>query len=52
MLLKDERNKITEKELQMIASRLRGYSSSDITQLAKDAGMAPLRELSSEQVQK
>ena len=52
MLLKDQRNKISEKELQMIASRLNGYSSSDITQLAKDAAMAPLRELSSEQVQK
>lgn len=52
LLLAEHRHKISKGELRFIASKLDGYSSSDITQLAKDAATAPLRELSSEQIQR
>ena len=49
-LMKKQKNTVTDVELREIAKRLENYSASDLTQLAKDAAMAPLRELSSEQV--
>ena len=52
MLMTKQRNEITDRDLREIAKRLQNYSSSDITQLAKDAAMAPMRELSTEQVKK
>ena len=52
MLMTKQRNEITDRDLREIAKRLHNYSSSDITQLAKDAAMAPMRELSTEQVKK
>ena len=52
MLLKNQKHNISDKDLRLISAHLEGYSSSDITQLAKDAAMAPLRELSAAQVQK
>ena len=52
MLLKNQKHTISDKDLRLISAHLEGYSSSDITQLAKDAAMAPLRELSAAQVQK
>ena len=50
--MKRQKNTVTDVELREIAKRLENYSASDLTQLAKDAAMAPLRELSSEQVKK
>ena len=52
MLMTKQRNEITDRDLREIAKRLENYSFSDITQLAKDAAMAPMRELSTEQVKK
>ena len=52
LLLKNQKHSISDKDLRLISAHLEGYSSSDITQLAKDAAMAPLRELSAAQVQK
>ena len=51
-LMKKQKNSITDVELREISKRLENYSASDLTQLAKDAAMAPLRELSAEQVKK
>ena len=52
LLLKNHNSAISNSDLKRIAVNLDKYSSSDITQLAKDAAMAPLREMSSEQVQR
>ena len=52
LLLAQQRHEISEQQLRLIASKLSGYSSSDITQLAKDAAAAPLRKMSSAEVQR
>merc|ERR1712168_992596 len=49
-LLKKSKNSITSEQLKEIARLTQGYSGSDLTQLAKDAAMTPLREMTSQQI--
>ena len=49
-LLKKSKNSITCEQLKEIARLTEGYSGSDLTQLAKDAAMTPLREMTSQQI--
>lgn len=49
-LLSRQGNPLTETEIDTVAHLTEGYSGSDITALAKDAALAPIRELSAEQV--
>ena len=49
-LLKQSKNSITCEELKEISRLTQGYSGSDLTQLAKDAAMTPLREMTSQQI--
>lgn len=45
-LLKKEKNvKMSDKEIEQVASATDGYSAYDMTQLCKDAALEPLREL-------
>ncbi|XP_050311713.1 spastin isoform X1 [Anthonomus grandis grandis] len=41
---------LTQQELKRLATLTEGYSASDLTALAKDAALAPIRELQPEQV--
>ncbi|KAM4694757.1 spastin-like isoform 1-T1 [Discoglossus pictus] len=49
-LLSKQGNPLTQKELVLLARLTEGYSGSDITALAKDAALGPIRELKPEQV--
>ncbi|XP_073401256.1 spastin isoform X2 [Dendrobates tinctorius] len=49
-LLSKQGNPLTQKELTQLARLAEGYSGSDITALAKDAALGPIRELKPEQV--
>ncbi|CAI9562789.1 unnamed protein product [Staurois parvus] len=49
-LLSKQGNPLTQKELTQLARQTEGYSGSDITALAKDAALGPIRELKPEQV--
>ncbi|XP_077342257.1 spastin isoform X2 [Lithobates pipiens] len=49
-LLSKQGNPLTQKELAQLARQTEGYSGSDITALAKDAALGPIRELKPEQV--
>uniref|UniRef100_A0A8C5N097 Spastin n=1 Tax=Leptobrachium leishanense TaxID=445787 RepID=A0A8C5N097_9ANUR len=49
-LLVKQGNPLSEKELTRLARLTEGYSGSDITALAKDAALGPIRELRPEQV--
>lgn len=49
-LLGKHGNPLTEKELSQLAKMTDGYSGSDLTSLAKDASLGPIRELRPEQV--
>ncbi|XP_071997307.1 spastin isoform X2 [Engystomops pustulosus] len=49
-LLSKQGNPLTQKELAQLARLTEGYSGSDITALAKDAALGPIRELKPEQV--
>lgn len=49
-LLSKQGNPLTQKELTQLARLTEGYSGSDITALAKDAALGPIRELKPEQV--
>ncbi|CAH2250024.1 spastin isoform X2 [Pelobates cultripes] len=49
-LLVKQGNPLSEKELRRLARLTEGYSGSDITALAKDAALGPIRELQPEQV--
>ncbi|XP_077139267.1 spastin isoform X1 [Ranitomeya variabilis] len=49
-LLSKQGNPLTQKELTQLARLSEGYSGSDITALAKDAALGPIRELKPEQV--
>ncbi|XP_014259911.1 spastin isoform X2 [Cimex lectularius] len=49
-LLSRQGNPLTKSEIDTIAHLTEGYSGSDITALAKDAALAPIRELNTEQV--
>ncbi|RWS17115.1 spastin-like protein [Dinothrombium tinctorium] len=51
-LLKTQRNPLSDGELQQIASMTDGYSGSDLTALAKDAALGPIREMGLDQVKK
>lgn len=49
-LLSKHRNPLSQKELSQLARLTDGYSGSDLTSLAKDAALGPIRELKPEQV--
>ncbi|XP_029632514.1 spastin-like isoform X2 [Salmo trutta] len=49
-LLGKHGNPLTQKELSQLARLTEGYSGSDLTSLAKDASLGPIRELRPEQV--
>ncbi|XP_069091102.1 spastin isoform X1 [Pleurodeles waltl] len=49
-LLSKQGSPLTQKELVQLARMTEGYSGSDITALAKDAALGPIRELKPEQV--
>ncbi|XP_018118467.1 spastin isoform X2 [Xenopus laevis] len=49
-LLSKQGNPLNEKELTQLSRLTEGYSGSDITALAKDAALGPIRELKPEQV--
>ncbi|XP_056109560.1 spastin isoform X3 [Rhinichthys klamathensis goyatoka] len=49
-LLSKHRNPLSQKELSQLARMTDGYSGSDLTSLAKDAALGPIRELRPEQV--
>ncbi|KAM3930746.1 spastin isoform 2-T2 [Leptodactylus fuscus] len=49
-LLSKQGNPLTQKELAQLARLTEGYSGSDVTALAKDAALGPIRELKPEQV--
>ncbi|XP_060755087.1 spastin [Neoarius graeffei] len=49
-LLGKHGNPLTQKELNQLAKMTEGYSGSDLTSLAKDAALGPIRELRPEQV--
>ncbi|KAK3510865.1 hypothetical protein QTP70_022827 [Hemibagrus guttatus] len=49
-LLSKHGNPLTQKELCQLARMTDGYSGSDLTSLAKDAALGPIRELRPEQV--
>lgn len=49
-LLSRQGNPLNETEIDTVAHLTEGYSGSDITALAKDAALAPIRELSADQV--
>ncbi|KAI5089840.1 spastin [Silurus meridionalis] len=49
-LLSKHGNPLTQKELNQLAKMTDGYSGSDLTSLAKDAALGPIRELRPEQV--
>ncbi|XP_039182930.1 spastin isoform X4 [Crotalus tigris] len=49
-LLSKQGNPLTQKELAQLARMTDGYSGSDLTALAKDAALGPIRELKPEQV--
>ncbi|XP_061411354.1 spastin-like isoform X1 [Lethenteron reissneri] len=49
-LLSKHGSPLSEKELAVLARTTTGYSASDLTALAKDAALGPIRELSMEEV--
>ncbi|XP_067261358.1 spastin isoform X5 [Chanodichthys erythropterus] len=49
-LLSKHRNPLSQKELSQLARMTEGYSGSDLTSLAKDAALGPIRELRPDQV--
>ncbi|KAL0983675.1 hypothetical protein UPYG_G00131160 [Umbra pygmaea] len=49
-LLGKHGNPLNQKDLAQLAKLTRGYSGSDLTSLAKDASLGPIRELGPEQV--
>uniref|UniRef100_A0A8C7G1E5 Spastin n=1 Tax=Oncorhynchus kisutch TaxID=8019 RepID=A0A8C7G1E5_ONCKI len=49
-LLEKHGNPLAQKELSQLARMTEGYSGSDLTSLAKDASLGPIRELRPEQV--
>ncbi|XP_046434537.1 spastin isoform X2 [Neodiprion fabricii] len=49
-LLSKHSNPLTQQELEHLARLTEGYSGSDLTGLAKDAALGPIRELNPEQV--
>ncbi|XP_076585430.1 spastin isoform X2 [Chaetodon auriga] len=51
-LLEKHGNPLTRSELSRLARITEGYSGSDLTSLAKDASLGPIRELHPEQVKK
>ncbi|KAJ0005028.1 hypothetical protein NQD34_011242 [Periophthalmus magnuspinnatus] len=49
-LLSKHGNPLTKSELSYLAKKTQGYSGSDLTSLAKDAALGPIRELGPQQV--
>lgn len=49
-LLSEQNNPLTENEINELATLTNGYSASDITALAQDAALGPIRELKSDQI--
>jgi len=49
-LLAKHKNPLTAQQLEDLAEKTSSYSSSDLTALAKDAALGPIRELGPEQV--
>ena len=50
LCLSDVKHSLSKKDLTKLAQLTNHYSGSDLTQLAKEAALAPLRELTTEQV--
>ncbi|RXG68025.1 Spastin [Armadillidium vulgare] len=50
MLVNKQKSSLSEKELDALAKLTQGYSGSDLTALAKDAALAPIRELNPDEL--
>ena len=50
LCLKEIKHSLSRSDLSKLAKLSNNYSGSDLTQLAKEAALAPLRELTTEQV--
>jgi len=48
--LKEIKHSLSKTDLKRLAKMTENYSGSDLTQLAKEAALAPLRELTTDQV--
>ena len=49
-LLRNQRHKVSDRDIHTLASQLEGYSGSDITALAREAAYGPIRELTPSEV--
>ncbi|CAG2105424.1 unnamed protein product [Medioppia subpectinata] len=49
-LMSKQNNPLSRRELQQLAAETEGYSGSDLTNLAKDAALGPIREMAIDQV--
>ena len=49
-LLTQQKHRLSQKELEELAKLTDGYSGSDLTALAKDAALGPIREMGVEQL--
>lgn len=49
-LMEKQKSQLNSRDMETLASLTDGYSGSDLTSLAKDAALAPIRELKPEQV--
>ncbi|XP_042211352.1 spastin-like isoform X2 [Homarus americanus] len=49
-LITKQKSELSTRDLEVLAGLTEGYSGSDLTSLAKDAALAPIRELNPEQV--
>ncbi|CAG2181401.1 unnamed protein product [Oppiella nova] len=49
-LMRKQNNPLSRRELGQLAAQTEGYSGSDLTNLAKDAALGPIREMEIEQV--
>ena len=50
--MKKQNNPLSRKDLEHLAAQTDGYSGSDLTALAKDAALGPIREMADEQVKR
>jgi spastin len=50
--MEKQKNPLNPKDLDLLAAETEGYSGSDLTALAKDAALGPIREMGIEQVKR
>lgn len=50
--MRKQNNPLSRRDLEHLAAKTEGYSGSDLTALAKDAALGPIREMAIEQVKR